>query len=196
MSELTCSICVVLLLSLSVVSSAENNPGLGEALTEQELKPFDITVFPDGRNLPQGKGNAVTGGKLYQNQCQMCHGEEGIEGPAARLAGEDGWFSVSDPLRALRIKEYPVLLISVGGLWPYPTSIFDYIRRAMPHYAPKSLSDDDVYALTAYILFLNDLIDETEVMDKDSILQVEMPGEKRSVIDASAQQMIAPAGQL
>lgn len=191
MSKLTFTVLAVLLLN-PLFSLAENNLGLGVPLTEQQLNPFDITVFPDGHNLPQGQGDAIAGRQLYQTQCQMCHGEKGIEGPAARLSGEDGWFSISDPLRALRIKKYPVLLISVGGLWPHSTSIFDYIRRAMPHYAPKSLSDNDTYALTAYILFLNDLIDETETIDKTSILQVEMPGKKRSIIDTSTQEMLAP----
>lgn len=163
---------------------------LGEPLTDQQLKPFDITVFPDGKNLPQGSGSVSDGKTLYNNQCRMCHGEEGIEGPAARLAGDDGWFSVSDPLRALRIKDYPVLLISVGGMWPHATSIFDYVRRAMPHFAPKSLTDDEVYALTAYILHLNGFIDEKESIDKSSILSIEMPGKSRNLIDASTQKML------
>ncbi len=155
---------------------------LATPLLEKEIKPFEITVFPDGKNLPTGQGSVLQGKALYKTQCQMCHGEQGIEGPAARLAGSDGWFSFSDPLRVLRINKYPILLISVGGLWPHATSIFDYIRRAMPHYAPKSLSDNDSYALTAYVLYLNEIIDSEVVLDKNTIMQVTMPGLERSVL--------------
>jgi len=155
---------------------------LARPLLEKEIKSFEITVFPDGKNLPTGQGSVLQGKALYKIQCLMCHGEQGIEGPAARLAGSDGWFSFSDPLRVLRIDKYPILLISVGGLWPHATSIFDYIRRAMPHYAPKSLSDNDSYALTAYVLYLNEIIGEEVVLDKNTIMQVTMPGLERSVL--------------
>lgn len=154
---------------------------LGEVLTSAEVNRYEITVFPDGKNLPEGKGSVIQGERLYQRRCMMCHGEEGDEGPAARLKGNDGWFSFSDPLRVLRIEKYPILLISVGSLWPYATSIFDYTRRAMPHYAPKSLSNDEVYALTAYILYLNELLEEDAVLDNKRILDISMPGEQRSV---------------
>jgi len=155
---------------------------LATPLLEKEIKPFEITVFPNGKNLPTGQGSVLQGKALYKTQCLMCHGEQGIEGPAARLAGSDGWFSFSDPLRVLRIDKYPILLISVGGLWPHATSIFDYIRRAMPHYAPKILSDNDSYALTAYVLYLNEIIDKDVVLDKNTIMQVTMPGLERSVL--------------
>ncbi len=154
---------------------------LGEVLTSAEVSRYDITVFPDGKNLPDGKGSVIQGKRLYQSRCMMCHGEEGDEGPAARLKGSDGWFSFSDPLRILRIDKYPILLISVGSLWPYATSIFDYTRRAMPHYAPKSLSNDEVYALTAYILHLNDLLEEDAELDQKKILDISMPGKLRSI---------------
>ena len=154
---------------------------LGEVLSSAEVGVYEITVFPNGKNLPDGKGSVTQGKKLYQNRCMMCHGEEGDEGPAARLKGSDGWFSFSDPLRVLRIDKYPILLISVGSLWPYATSIFDYTRRAMPHYAPKSLSNDEVYALTAYILHLNDLLEEDAELDQKKILDISMPGKLRSI---------------
>jgi len=154
---------------------------LGKPLSVAEINQFSITVFPDGSNLPIGQGSVDQGRVLYENQCRMCHGKDGIEGPAARLAGSDGWFSYSDPLRILRIETHPVLLISVGSLWPYATSIFDYIRRAMPHYSPKSLDDNQVYALTAYLLYLNDLVSDSLVLDAESIINVEMPGKNRSI---------------
>ncbi|MDX5299664.1 MAG: cytochrome c, partial [Gammaproteobacteria bacterium] len=111
----------------------------------------------------------------------LCHGEDGIEGPAARLAGSDGFFSLSDPLRILRINQYPLLVLSVGAQWPYATSVFDYTRRAMPHHAPKSLSDEEVYALTAYLLYLNGLVEKNAVLDAESLPRVTMPGLERSV---------------
>lgn len=154
---------------------------LGTAASQTELRANSITVFPDGRGLPMGQGSVRDGESLYRAQCGACHGNSGIEGPASRLAGSDGFVSLRDPLRILRINKYPLLVMSVGAQWPYATSIFDYIRRAMPHMAPKSLSNNDVYALTAYILYLNDLVDENAVMTKDSLPRIEMPGRARSV---------------
>lgn len=167
-------------LLLSPLSFADVDIQLAQPLLQTEIQAYDITIFPDGKNLPEGSGNVIQGKTLYKNQCQMCHGESGIEGPAARLAGSDGWFSFSDPLRILRIDKYPVLLISVGSMWPHATSIFDYIRRAMPHYAPKSLNNDESYALTAYVLYLNGIVTEDAILDKKNIVKINMPGKKRS----------------
>ena len=161
---------------------AEDAPvDLGAPVTKAELRPWSITVFPDGRNLPPGRGGVGEGAELYRARCGFCHGETGTEGPASRLAGSDGWLSFSDPLRIFRIQKHPLLLLSVGAQWPYATSIFDYVRRAMPHMAPKSLSNNEVYALTAYILHLNDLIAEDAVLTKENLPAVEMPGRARSV---------------
>ena len=154
---------------------------LGVPTTEAELRPWSITVFPDGRNLPPGRGSVGEGAELYRARCGFCHGETATEGPASRLAGSDGWLSFSDPLRVFRIQKHPLLLLSVGAQWPYATSIFDYVRRAMPHMAPKSLSNNEVYALTAYILHLNDLIAEDAVLTRENLPTVEMPGRARSV---------------
>ena len=118
-----------------------------------------------------------------------CHGEKGIEGPATRLAGSDGLFGWDDPLRIVRIKKYPLLIWSMGARWPYATSIFDYVRRAMPHTAPKSLSDDQVYAVTAFLLHLNELVDANAVMDRQALPKVKMPAQGRSV---SAWPKLAP----
>lgn len=155
--------------------------GLGEKLSSSEIKLYNMTIFPNGKNLPDGFGTAAKGKEVFK-QCRVCHGDKGIEGPAARLVGSNGWGSFSDPLRILRIKKYPILLISVGSTWPYATSIFDYIRRAMPHYDPKSLTDKEVYEVTAYILYLNGLISKDYTLDRKSILKVKMPGKDRSYI--------------
>ena len=154
---------------------------LGKPLSQSEIEKYAITVSPDGKHLPKGQGSVANGRELYNNQCMMCHGESGIEGPAARLAGTNGWISFSDPLRILRIKEYPILLISVGGMWPYASSIYDYIRRAMPHFSPKSLSNNQVYSLTAYLLFLNELVDEKAILNKHSLLKIKMPSHIKRV---------------
>ena len=164
-----------------LLAAQEIKTNLGTPFNEQEIAKYAITVFPDGKGLPVGQGSVRQGRALYENQCMACHGKQGIEGPAARLVGSDGWFSLSDPLRITRIQKYPILLISVGAMWPYATTIFDYTRRAMPHSAPKSLNNDEAYSLTAYILYLNDLVEEDATLDKESILQVTMPGKARSV---------------
>lgn len=161
-------------------SAEDLEVNLGTPVTEAELRPRSITVFPDGRGLPSGRGSAEEGAELYRTRCGSCHGETGTEGPASRLAGSDGWLSLSDPLRILRIQKYPLLVMSVGAQWPYATSIFDYVRRAMPHMAPKSLTHDEVYALTAHILHLNELIAEDAVLTKENLPGVEMPGRARS----------------
>lgn len=154
---------------------------LGSPATHEEQRASSVTVFPDGRGLPPGSGSVREGAELYLARCSSCHGERGIEGPASRLAGTDGFVSLRDPLRLLRINKHPLLVMSVGAQWPYATSLFDYIRRAMPHVAPKSLNNNEVYALTAYILYLNDLIDEKAVMTRKNLPGVEMPGRARSV---------------
>ena len=166
---------------VSPSSAEEVGVNLGTPVTEAELRPWSITIFPDGRNLPPGSGRVRDGAEFYRDRCGFCHGETGTEGPASRLAGSDGWLSLSDPLRVLRIQKHPLLVMSVGAQWPYATSIFDYVRRAMPHMAPKTLTNNEVYALTAYILHLNDLIGEDTVLTQKNLAGVEMPGRTRSV---------------
>lgn len=176
-------VCVTLLTLLPALAQvqAPNVIGLGQALTQEQIARFSITVFPDGRNLPPGQGSVAQGAALYQNHCMGCHGAKGIEGPAARLAGSDGFIGWSDPLRVLRIKKYPLLVQSVGARWPYATTVFDYVRRAMPYHAPKSLRDDEVYAITAHLLHINDLVDEDAVMNQATLPKVVMPASAKTV---------------
>ena len=137
----------------------------GVKLSQAEIKKWSITVYPDGRNLPEGSGTAAQGEKIYQTRCLMCHGPSGELGVAPRLAGKLGY------------QEYnpsPLLALTVAA-WPYQTSIFDYIRRAMPHQAPKTLTNSEAYALTAYILNLNGLIEKEDTLNRDTLLKVEMP---------------------
>lgn len=155
--------------------------GLGLPLSAADIERYAITVFPDGRNLPPGHGSVEQGARLYARHCAACHGAQGIEGPASRLAGTDGFVAWSDPLRPLRVRKYPLQVLSVGALWPYATTVFDYVRRGMPQHAPKSLTDDEVYAITAHLLHLNGLVAGDAVMDKDKLPKVVMPGRDRTV---------------
>ena len=155
--------------------------GLGQPLEPAQIARYAITVFPDGRNLPPGQGSVAQGATLYQTHCMGCHGAKGIEGPAARLAGSDGFFGWTDPLRVLRIKKYPLLVQSVGARWPYATTLFDYVRRAMPYHAPKSLTDDEVYAITAQLLYMNDLVGSDAVLDRTTLPRVVMPAQAKTV---------------
>ncbi|MBK7049620.1 MAG: cytochrome c [Rhodoferax sp.] len=177
-----------LALLMSAVARAENEAqtptliGLGLPLEATQIERYAITIFPDGRNLPPGQGSVAQGAKLYAEQCALCHGTKGIEGPAARLAGSEGFIGWSDPFRFLRVMKYPLLVQSVGARWPYATSLFDYVRRAMPHYAPKSLLDDEVYAITAHLLHLNDLVELDAVMNRETLPKVKMPGLAKTVV--------------
>ena len=177
-----------LALLMSAVARADSEAqtptliGLGLPLEATQIERYAITIFPDGRNLPPGQGSVSQGAKLYAVQCALCHGTKGIEGPAARLAGSEGFIGWSDPFRFLRIMKYPLLVQSVGARWPYATSLFDYVRRAMPHYAPKSLLDDEVYAITAHLLYLNDLVELDAVMNRETLPKVMMPGLAKTVV--------------
>lgn len=156
--------------------------GLGMPASREQWAVYDITVFPDGRGLPPGSGGVNQGRTLYAAQCAACHGANGTEGPAARLVGSDGFIGWDDLLRPLRIRKYPLLIQSVGARWPHATTLFDYIRRAMPYYAPKSLSNDEVYALTAFILHRHGLVAQNAVMDASSLPKVIMPALANSVM--------------
>jgi len=157
---------------------------LGVPLTDAEIGKAAITIFPGGQNLPAGQGSVKDGEQLYVELCAACHGKSGTEGPSNRLTGSVGLFSIWDPLRIQRIQNInPLLVMSTGQQWPYAAPIFDFVRRAMPHMAPKSLTNNQVYALTAYILYLNDLVDEDSVLDRGNLALVEMPALKRYVQD-------------
>ena len=137
----------------------------GRPATEAEIKAMDFTVLPNGAGLPKGHGDAVHGRALYEQQCQECHGVrgEGQSGKYPALAGGAGSLNSINPQK------------TVGSYWPYATTVWDYINRAMPYDKPGSLSADEVYALTAYLLNLNDIIRDDEVMNAKTLPQVKMP---------------------
>jgi cytochrome c len=139
--------------------------GLGREATPPEVAAWDIDVRPDGAGLPKGKGTVAQGEEIFQAQCAACHGEFG--------EGKDRWPSVAGGLGSLK-NDRPDR--TVGSFWPYATTLFDYIRRAMPFGNAQSLSPDELYALTAYILFLNDVTkDPNFELDEKTLAAVKMP---------------------
>ena len=139
-------------------------PQFGQPISPADLAPWDISIGPDGAGLPAGRGTPAQGATVYAAKCQACHGEKGAGGPNDRLVGGQG---------TLEAGKAPVK--TVGSYWPYATTLFDYIRRAMPLNESKTLRDDEVYALAAYILALNRIIGEDDVMDAKTLPQVRMP---------------------
>ena len=137
--------------------------GIGRAATPAEIAAWDIDVRADGRGLPPGRGSVSAGAKLYAEACAACHGEKGEGKPADQLVGGFGTLATTKPVR------------TVGSYWPYATTLFDFIRRAMPFNAPQSLSDDEVYALSAYLLYLNGIVPQDAVLDAGSLPKVAMP---------------------
>ena len=140
--------------------------GLGRAATAAEIKAWDIDVMPDGEGLPPGSGTPAGGAKIYARKCAACHGPSGTEGPFDRLVGRD-----------------QALVRTIGNYWPYATTVYDYVQRAMPLSAPGSLTPDEVYSLVAYLLWRNEIIAETAVIDARTLPRVVMPARDRFVVD-------------
>lgn len=147
-------------------AESPQGPGLGHAISPEEIAEWDISVFPDGEGLPKGEGNVKDGEVIYKSKCIACHGDNGL-GTATgdQLAGAQMGLT----------SEYPEK--TIGSYWPYATTVFDVVRRSMPMTAPGSLSDNEVYAVTAYLLFLNNLIGKDDVMDASTLPKVKMPNE-------------------
>lgn len=165
-----CLAAVVLMLIFGTASVAQEGPGLGVPATDEQISGWDLTIGPDGDGLPEGSGTAAAGEVVYRQKCLACHGAEGTGGPNDRLAGGHGTLTDANPVR------------TVGSYWPYATTIFDYIRRAMPYTEPQSLIADEVYALTAYLLYINDIIGRNDVIDAQSLPEVRMPNRDGFVI--------------
>lgn len=148
---------------------AEDAPHLGKELTTQRISATEFTVWPNGEGLPEGSGNAATGEKLYQAHCFACHGKNGEKGINDRLAGGRGTINSPKPMK------------TVGSYWPYATTLFDYIRSAMPYQRPGTLADDEVYSLTAYILHLNGIVARNTDINPTSLPQIQMPNRENFV---------------
>ena len=146
-------------------------PKFGEPVSAAELARWDISIPPSGAGLPAGGGTAREGLKVYEAKCQSCHGAKGAGKPADALAGGMGTLASKTPMR------------TVGSYWPYATTLFDYVRRAMPLNNPLSLTDDETYAVSAYVLFINGIIGEDVAMNAQSLPQVKMPNREGFISD-------------
>lgn len=146
--------------------------GLGRPALPEEVAAWDLDVSPDGTGLPEGSGDVLTGEEVFAESCAICHGDfaEGVDN-WPKLAGGAGTLNHEDPLK------------TVGSYWPYLSTTFDYVNRSMPFGNAQSLSADDVYAIVAYILYSNDLVDEEFVLSKDTFLDVEMPNAGGFILD-------------
>jgi cytochrome c len=152
------------LLLVACTGARAEGPGLGRPVAPDEIARFDIGVGPDGIGLPPGSGTAREGRLVYESRCVACHGEKGQGKPNDRLVGGSETLKGNKPA-----------IKTVGGYWPFATTVFDYIRRAMPFDAPRSLRDEEVYAVTAYLLHLEGVIAEEATIDAASLPKIEMP---------------------
>ena len=152
-------------------AEAQGPYGIGRTATAGEIAGWNIDVGGDGRKLPTGSGSVSHGSEIFDQQCAACHGAKGEGGVGDRLVGGQGTLATPKPVR------------TVGSYWPYAPTLFDYIRRAMPQNAPNSLSNDDVYAVSAYILSLNGLLPADATLDAKTLAAIKMPNRNMFVGD-------------
>jgi len=138
------------------------SPNLGKPISPSEIAAWDINILPDGTGLPPGGGTPAEGARVYAAKCAACHGPEAKGGVNARLVG-------GEPIKTIEAEK------TIANFWPYSTTLYDYIRRAMPWTKPRSLTNEEVYALTAYILSLNKIIGEGDTMNAQTLPKVRMP---------------------
>lgn len=144
-------------------AGAQEGPGLGVPATPEQIAGWDVSIGPDGAGLPPGSGTAAAGKAVYEAKCLACHGVDGAGRPNDQLVGGQSTLREAAPIR------------TIGSYWPYATTVFDYIRRAMPYVTPHTLTADETYAVTAYLLALNGIIEQDDVMDAASLPKVVMP---------------------
>ena len=154
----------LIFVTLALFSNAAfgQEPKLGKPITAADLPEWDINILPDGTGLPPGSGTPADGARVYAAKCAVCHGPEAKGGANARLVG-------GEPIKSMDSEK------TIANFWPFSTTLFDYIRRAMPFRQPRSLTNEEVYALTAYILSLNKLIGENDTMNAQTLPKVRMP---------------------
>ncbi len=159
-------ILLLLLITTAQITFAADkliSPNLGKPITEAEIKNTNLSIYPNGQGLPKGSGNAQQGKPLFEKLCASCHGEKGIGASATELANGTHALTSATPDK------------TIGTYWPYATTLFDFIRRSMPMTAPGSLSNDETYALTAYLLQLNSVINEKQELNAQTLPKVVMP---------------------
>ena len=149
--------------SLALAADERRFPSIGRSAELNEIQAWDIAIGPRGVELPAGSGSVAEGAKIYAVQCAYCHGVSGTEGPDHRLVGGRGTLTHEKPMK------------TIGSYWPYATTLFDYIARAMPFLAPGSLTPEQVYAVTAYLLHLNGVIEQDAVVGKSDLAKINMP---------------------
>ena len=158
--------------STTVLSSESGHYGIGKTATIEEISGWDIDVRPDGKGLPKGQGSVTQGEGLYEEKCASCHGSFGEgEGRWPPLAGGEDSLTEDRPEK------------TVGSYWPYASTLWDYINRAMPFPAPQSLKPNEVYAISAYVLYLNDLVEDDFVLTQDNLPSIKMPNQDNFYID-------------
>ncbi len=140
--------------------------GLGRPATDQEVRAWNIDAAPTGEGLPAGQGTAKQGAALFAARCATCHGPTGQEGPMDRLVGGAGTLTSQHPVK------------TIGSYWPYATTLYDYVHRAMPFSAPQSLSPDEVYSVVAWLLYRNGILAEDAVLDARSLAGISMPNRR------------------
>jgi S-disulfanyl-L-cysteine oxidoreductase SoxD len=153
---------IAVVLVFGAGTAVAETPSLGKPITDVDITAWNIDVLPDGTGLPPGSGTAAQGAPIFKQKCAACHGENGEGGIAGQLIG--------GPPRATLDGGK-----TIANFYPYATTIFDYVRRAMPYTQPRSLTDQEVYALTAYLLARNKIIGETDTMDAQTLPKVKMP---------------------
>lgn len=158
-------------LILAAAPASAQRYGLGAALTPAAVAPWNIDIAPDGAGLPAGSGSVAAGRAVYAAQCAACHGAQGEGGIADRLVGGVGTLKADRPVK------------TIGSFWPYATTLYDFIRRAMPYTAPQTLSADDVYAVTAFLLHANGIVSANTVLDARTLPAVRMPNQDGFIAD-------------
>ena len=158
-----------LMLALCASVAFAQTPNLGKPVSPADIAAWDINILPDGTGLPPGSGTPAEGAKVYATKCVGCHGQEGKGGPSAKLVG-------GEPIKSMDAEK------TIANFWPYATTLYDYIRRAMPWQKPRSLTNEEVYALTAYILSLNKLIGENDTMNAQTLPKVRMPNREGFIV--------------
>jgi cytochrome c len=169
----TRSVLIMAVVLVSTISLAAQSPkfGVGRPATPEEISELGAAVGPDGAGLPEGSGNVAAGRDVFAAQCARCHGPNGEGGVGAVLVGGQGTLATPKPLK------------TVGSFWPYATSVWDYVNRAMPFDQPGLLKPSEVYSVVAYILNLNGIVAESQVLDAKSLPQVRMPNRDGFVED-------------
>ena len=161
---------IVLVLALGSSAAFSAGPNLGTPLEPADIAAWDISVMPDGTGLPIGGGTPAQGARIFAQKCALCHGENGKGGAFAALVGGAPLAGGIDTVK------------TIANFWGYSTTVFDFIRRAMPFQQPRSLTDNEVYALTAFILAQNKLIGEDESMNAETLPKVRMPNRDGFII--------------